>query len=86
MNKDDWVLNADCGMSISFKQETKEDYNLIDLRKLNDTDSKMILSLYLDGKKTKYILFENRKEGLKYLFKVYPFLKKLKGGIKNNGI
>jgi hypothetical protein len=66
----------------AFKNNLCFDYNLIDIRRINKESQDQNLSIYFSGKKTKEFLFNNRVEALKYMFKEYPFLNALKGGIK----
>jgi hypothetical protein len=83
INKNKWELinNGLNDTAISFKQDIdKSGYNLIDIRKTNNKDNSQTLSLHF--KKCQYISFENRKDALNFLFKEYPILKKLKGGLK----
>jgi len=69
----------------AFKNNLCFDYNLIDIRRINKESQEQNLSVYFSGKKTKQFIFNNREESLKYLFKEYPFLKELEGGLNNNG-
>jgi hypothetical protein len=85
MNK--WVLinNGEDKGAITFKQDIKNnrfDYNLIDIRVIKDNSEEQNLTIYIIGENTKRYLFNSRKEAIKFLFKVYPILKELKGGLK----
>lgn len=83
-NKEKWelVFNGKNGYSITFKQNEKDDYNLIDIRRISEKSNEQNLSIYIVGKKIKQFIFNNRKDALKFLFKEYPELKVFNKSIK----
>ena len=84
INKNKWVLvwNGINNKSITFKQDVREDYNLIDIRAIDNNKDEQALSIYIVGKGEKKFIFNNRQDALKYLFDKYSFLKEMKGDIK----
>ena len=81
INKNKWVLvwNGINNKSITFKQDVREDYNLIDIRAIDNNKDEQALSIYIVGKGEKKFIFNNRQYALKYLFDKYSFLKEMKG-------